>query len=287
MIIFNEKDQIMTELNGYQIETYQQLLLLKIWGFLSLETANRQIKESKQIIEQKFDEGWALMVDLSNFDGCDDKCHEVYDQMNIWSAEHGQRAEAIIHNHSYHRIHVAELYNEALPCSVKADYFTDSFEALRWLNSLGYSIPNSLYDSSIQNTYAEHGGFSIEIKSYGLYCKFVGSWNNETTMAFSLALQHTIIENFSNKKWVVICDMKDWELAIPETRDTFESVMFWSEQHGLEAIADISDGLFKHLTEDFTKSLADECDSKIKIRNFSTIKDGINWLGSLGFNMES
>jgi len=276
----------MTNLGGYHIETYKQLLLLRIWGYLGVDTAKKQIEKSKIIIKQEFENGWALMVDLSNFDGCDDECHEAFDQMNSWSAEHGQRAEAIVHNHSYNKIRVAESYNEALPCSVKTDYFTDTFEAAKWLNSIGYSIPNSLCDSNIHKTYAEHGGFSIKIKPCGLYCKFVGSWNNETTMAFSLALQRTIIENFSGRSWAVICDMKDWELAIPETRDAFESLMYWGEQHGLVANADISSGLFKHLTEDFTKSLSDECHSKINIRNFSNVKDGSNWLHSLGFKME-
>jgi len=198
--------------------------------------------------------------------------------MNLWSAEHGQSAEAIVHNHSYNKIRVAESFNEALPNLVKTDYFTDTFEAAKWLNSLGFIIPNSLCDSNIHQTYAEHGGFAIEIEPYGLYCKYFGSWNNETTMAFSLALQRIIIENFSDKNWAVICDMKDWELAIPETRDAFESLLYWAENHGLLAVANITTGLFDNLIKDFNQKLYEECHSKVEERYFSTVNEGIEWI---------
>lgn len=88
----------------------------------------------------------------------------------------------------------------------------------------------------------------------------------------------------------MICDMSGWELATPETRDTFESLMFWIEKHGLIAVADISSGLFKNSAKDFIQELSDDLNNEenvnIKARDFLTVNEGIDWLKEQGFSME-
>ncbi|MBL4712664.1 MAG: hypothetical protein JKX75_09265 [Gammaproteobacteria bacterium] len=275
----------MENLGGYHIEVISNVLYLRSWGYWTEEIATEQAAQSIKLINQYLCKNdWAVLTDLSDFNDCDVNCYAVFDKLNIWSREHGQQAEAIVHNLSYKKIKSAENANQSLG-NIATEYFDNKLEACTWLKSQGF-IVNLNKVKTHHKSFIEHGNFSIEVKRDGVICTLNGSWNNETTRAFVQSFQHLITANFTDKQWVVIIDFSAWQLAIPETYDTFLSHMYWAKKHGQIASFDIITGEFQNLIDIFLTTLSKNFDDQIPNTKVLSIEEALVKAKLLGYNLD-
>ncbi len=128
-----------------------------------------------------------------------------------------------------------------------------------------------------------HGSYKIKVSNDVLVIRCSGSWNKETTLRYAEDYKATA-SVLINTNWAVICDLRDWTLATPESMPIFQSLMNWCFDQGLKSCAYVYNDSFikkRHL-EEMTLSLQSLPENYKFIRQNTT--EGIYcWLKNSGY----
>lgn len=101
-----------------------------------------------------------------------------------------------------------------------------------------------------------HGSYYITCSKNTLLVKCIGSWNLETTRLYSLEFKATVAP-LINDHWAAIFDMRNWELATPESMPVFQNLMQWCIERGMTSCIYVYEQSFikKHNIEQMTHYL--------------------------------
>ncbi|MFC3151826.1 hypothetical protein ACFOEK_12370 [Litoribrevibacter euphylliae] len=116
--------------------------------------------------------------------------------------------------------------------------------------------------------------------------KFFGSWNLETTRLYALEYK-AVVSPLIHQDWAVVYDMRDWELATPESMTVFQSLIKWCFDKGLRSCIYVFEDSFikQHYLKQITAKLdcLPESYSVTQMRNLDHAHD---WLKTHGHDVD-
>lgn len=137
----------------------------------------------------------------------------------------------------------------------------------------------------MSNLMKQHGSYTLTCSKDTFLVKCFGSWNIETTRLYSLEYKATVAP-LLEKNWAVVCDLRNWELATPESMSVFQELMTWCFENGLDTCVYVYEQSFikKHNLEQMALRLVKlpENYNFIKMESLLNIHD---WLRSHGHDV--
>lgn len=116
--------------------------------------------------------------------------------------------------------------------------------------------------------------------------KCFGSWNLETTRLYALEYK-AVASPLIHTEWAAVYDMRDWELATPESLTVFQELMKWCFEKGLRSYIYVFEDSFikKHYLKQMTLKL-DSISDAYNLIQMENLDHAYDWLKTHGHDVD-
>jgi hypothetical protein len=136
----------------------------------------------------------------------------------------------------------------------------------------------------MNNFFAPHGEFTLNISNNIIIARVSGSWNEECAHNFSAALKEKI-NSFNDKEWAHYVLLDDWELGVPEVTPIISDLVAYCIDHRLIKSAHIfNESVIK---QTYIDQMVTEKQGNFEKRMFHDKTEAIKWLNASGFSLSS
>lgn len=131
-----------------------------------------------------------------------------------------------------------------------------------------------------------HGTYTLKRSNDTLLVQCLGSWNLETTRLYALEYK-AVVAPIIHQDWAVVCDLRQWELATPESMPVFQDLMKWCFDKGLTSCIYLYERSFvkHHHLKQMTLTLKN-LPENYTFKKVDTIEPVYDWLKSHGHHVE-
>jgi len=126
-----------------------------------------------------------------------------------------------------------------------------------------------------------HGSYTLTCSKDSMLIKCFGSWNLETTRIYSLEYK-AVAAPLINRSWAVVCDMRNWELATPESMTVFQGLMNWCFDMGMKSCIYVYEDSFikRHYLREMADRIKNEIPEDYNFIHMTDTSHAYDWLKS-------
>lgn len=132
--------------------------------------------------------------------------------------------------------------------------------------------------ASQQAEFAEHGRYALRRRGRVIEVDVHDAWNYECMRRFAEDLKRAAAPLLP-APWAVLCDLRQWQLTVPEADSINEELQLWSRENGQRWRAYVMPDslLVADRIEEYSQPIAGD----IEERSFATPAEARGWLQSL------